>query len=248
MPTKMMSSPSRSRSGRVCLSVASSIQQPPRSAGRACPATMHRPGLECRDCNGSSTVGSKQTNIGPEAQRHGADYECGPCGVTCAPNNGMSSVSDGSGSDHAAGQARRIDCDRAGAVGDGGRFAGYRAYATGRTRQARVLRRDDVRDGHPVVRELSCARRRLLRTKRAVQSHEPRDHGEFLQHARVKPRCPNPFTAESDAVAQGCWPEPEVPQTMNRRELGNLQLTADEERVVVEFMKTLSDGFASTAR
>src|SRR5262245_42088407 len=70
----------------------------------------------------------------------------------------------------------------------------------------------------------------------------------FYNTRDVKPRCPNPFTAESEAVAQGCWPEPEVPQTMNRRELGNLQLTVDEERAVVEFMKTLNDGFASTAR
>jgi hypothetical protein len=36
--------------------------------------------------------------------------------------------------------------------------------------------------------------------------------------------------------------------TLNRKELGNLQLTADEEQALVAFMKTLSDGFASAQR
>jgi cytochrome c peroxidase len=67
----------------------------------------------------------------------------------------------------------------------------------------------------------------------------------FYNTRDVKPRCPNPFTPESEAVAQGCWPEPEVPETVNRAELGNLQLTAEEEQALVAFMRTLSDGFAS---
>lgn len=40
-----------------------------------------------------------------------------------------------------------------------------------------------------------------------------------------------------------CWPAPEVPGTVNDEELGNLGLTADEERAIVAFMKTLSDGW-----
>ncbi|MBV8412675.1 MAG: cytochrome C, partial [Alphaproteobacteria bacterium] len=70
----------------------------------------------------------------------------------------------------------------------------------------------------------------------------------FYNTRDVKPRCPNAFTPESEAVTQGCWPEPEVPQTVNRKELGNLRLTADEERALVAFMKTLSDGLAGAAR
>ena len=70
----------------------------------------------------------------------------------------------------------------------------------------------------------------------------------FYNTRDVKPRCPNAFTPESEAVTQGCWPEPEVPQTVNRKELGNLQLTADEERALVAFMKALSDGLAGAAR
>ena len=39
------------------------------------------------------------------------------------------------------------------------------------------------------------------------------------------------------------WPPPEVPETINTDELGNLGLTADEEAAIVAFMKTLSDGY-----
>jgi cytochrome c peroxidase len=39
------------------------------------------------------------------------------------------------------------------------------------------------------------------------------------------------------------WPPPEVPANVNTDELGDLGLTSEEEAAVVEFMKTLSDGY-----
>jgi cytochrome c peroxidase len=39
------------------------------------------------------------------------------------------------------------------------------------------------------------------------------------------------------------WPQPEVAQNVNREELGNLGLTPEEEKAIVAFMKTLSDGY-----
>jgi cytochrome c peroxidase len=39
------------------------------------------------------------------------------------------------------------------------------------------------------------------------------------------------------------WPPPEVPETVNFDELGDLGLTADEEAAIVAFMRTLSDGY-----
>lgn len=39
------------------------------------------------------------------------------------------------------------------------------------------------------------------------------------------------------------WPEPEVMENINKDELGNLGLTPEEESAIVEFMKTLSDGY-----
>ncbi|WP_158007322.1 hypothetical protein [Methyloceanibacter stevinii] len=37
------------------------------------------------------------------------------------------------------------------------------------------------------------------------------------------------------------WPKPEVPETVNKAELGNLGLTEDEEAAIVAFLKTLTD-------
>jgi cytochrome c peroxidase len=39
------------------------------------------------------------------------------------------------------------------------------------------------------------------------------------------------------------WPKPEIPQNVNRDELGNLGLTAEEEKAIVAFMKTLTDDY-----
>jgi len=55
---------------------------------------------------------------------------------------------------------------------------------------------------------------------------------------------PRPATS-ADAIA--VWRTdggraPEVPQTVNREEMGKLSLTAEEEKALVAFMKTLSDG------
>ncbi|MFC1650490.1 cytochrome-c peroxidase, partial [Candidatus Latescibacterota bacterium] len=41
----------------------------------------------------------------------------------------------------------------------------------------------------------------------------------------------------------GPWPAPEVPENINRNELGNLGLTTQEVDDIVEFLKTLSDNF-----
>ncbi len=40
-----------------------------------------------------------------------------------------------------------------------------------------------------------------------------------------------------------CWPPPEYPATVNRTELGNLGLSADEESALVIFLRALSDGY-----
>jgi len=40
-----------------------------------------------------------------------------------------------------------------------------------------------------------------------------------------------------------CWPAPEVSQNINSAELGDLKLTDDQEDAIVNFMKTLTDGY-----
>ena len=42
-------------------------------------------------------------------------------------------------------------------------------------------------------------------------------------------------------VAGAGWPPPEIAANLNRSEMGNLGLTADEENAIVDFMKTLTD-------
>lgn len=40
-----------------------------------------------------------------------------------------------------------------------------------------------------------------------------------------------------------CWPAPEVPRNVNKDEMGNLALTAQQEADLVAFLRTLSDGW-----
>ncbi|BCR04481.1 c-type cytochrome [Desulfuromonas versatilis] len=65
----------------------------------------------------------------------------------------------------------------------------------------------------------------------------------FYNTRDVLPRCQNPLTTEAEALAQNCWPAPEIANNVNTAELGNLGLSDEEEKALVAFMKTLSDGF-----
>jgi hypothetical protein len=40
-----------------------------------------------------------------------------------------------------------------------------------------------------------------------------------------------------------CWPAPENPETINRKQLGNLKLSDKQEDLLVAFLKTLTDGY-----
>lgn len=65
----------------------------------------------------------------------------------------------------------------------------------------------------------------------------------FYNTRDVKPKCADQFTRVEDALAQGCWPAPEVSENVNAVELGNLGLSPQDEDAIVTFMKTLSDGY-----
>ncbi len=74
----------------------------------------------------------------------------------------------------------------------------------------------------------------------------------FYSTRDLKPVCPDDpfteideslFTRVEDAMAQGCWPKPEVAVNVNTSELGSLHLTDAQEDAIVAFMKTLSDGY-----
>lgn len=64
---------------------------------------------------------------------------------------------------------------------------------------------------------------------------------DFYNSRDTKPRCSDRFTDAETAERLGCWPEPEISANLNRSELGNLGLSAQEQTDLVSFLKTLSD-------
>jgi cytochrome c peroxidase len=70
---------------------------------------------------------------------------------------------------------------------------------------------------------------------------------DFYNTRDVKPRCADKFTSEADAEAQGCWPEPEVKENVNRDDFGNLKLSDQDIDDLLAFLNTLTDGWNGTA-
>jgi cytochrome c peroxidase len=66
----------------------------------------------------------------------------------------------------------------------------------------------------------------------------------FYNTRDVLPRCAPNDPGEKAA----CWPAPEDATNMNKRQLGNLKLTDQEEDAIVAFMKTLTDGYKIPSR
>jgi cytochrome c peroxidase len=70
----------------------------------------------------------------------------------------------------------------------------------------------------------------------------------FYNTRDLLPRCVSAGLEHRAEWGVSCWPEPEVAENMNSRELGNLGLSPAEEASIVAFLKTLSDGFIPSAR
>ncbi len=62
----------------------------------------------------------------------------------------------------------------------------------------------------------------------------------FYNTRDVLPKCAKGVDDPGFGVT--CWPPPEVPKNVDQR-IGNLGLTSDEEQDIVDFMKTLTDGY-----
>lgn len=68
----------------------------------------------------------------------------------------------------------------------------------------------------------------------------------FYNTRDAKPSCESQGiydATEAMALANDCWPEPEVSMNVNTKELGNLHLTEAQEDALVAFLKTLTDGY-----
>jgi len=61
----------------------------------------------------------------------------------------------------------------------------------------------------------------------------------FYNTRDVLPKC----KAGDPGEKVSCWPEPEDATNINKRQLGNLKLTDEEENALVAFLKTLTDGY-----
>jgi cytochrome c peroxidase len=67
----------------------------------------------------------------------------------------------------------------------------------------------------------------------------------FYNTRDVLPTCTG---SSQDRLGKHCWPAPEVPTTVNKTELGNLGLNGGEEKAIVVFLKTLTDGYRPSDR
>ncbi len=64
----------------------------------------------------------------------------------------------------------------------------------------------------------------------------------FYNTRDVLPECPGPYT-EAQALAENCWPLPEVSENLSTSGVGDLQLSEAEEEAIVAFLSALSDGW-----
>ena len=65
----------------------------------------------------------------------------------------------------------------------------------------------------------------------------------FYNTRDVLPVCAAGVDTEAEALAAHCWPAPEVSANENKTELGDLNLSCEEEEALVAFLETLSDGY-----
>ena len=65
----------------------------------------------------------------------------------------------------------------------------------------------------------------------------------FYNTRDVLPACES---VSKPQIGMNCWPAPEVAENVNTDELGNLKLTPKEERALVAYLRTLTDGYTPT--
>ncbi len=66
---------------------------------------------------------------------------------------------------------------------------------------------------------------------------------EIVHFYNTRDVLPQAKSVSGPRIGINCWPEPEVAENVNVEETGNLGLTPGEESLIVEFLKTLSDGY-----
>jgi cytochrome c peroxidase len=102
----------------------------------------------------------------------------------------------------------------------------------------------------PIVEDDAENGKFKVMTLRNIGLTEPYAHNGFFKRLKditkfyntrdVMPKCD---MINNPKPGKNCWPDPEVPETINVEELGSLGLSDADEDALVEFMKTLSDGW-----
>jgi cytochrome c peroxidase len=101
----------------------------------------------------------------------------------------------------------------------------------------RLLRGNDVDLGlGPIVGDTEENGKFKVMSLRNIGRTKPYAHNGFFKSLRKITNFYNTRDVEN-------WPVPEVPETMNTDELGNLGLSDADEIALVKFMRTLSDGY-----
>jgi cytochrome c peroxidase len=95
----------------------------------------------------------------------------------------------------------------------------------------------------PVVGDAAENGKFKVMTLRNIGLTRPYSHNGFFKRLRDIVRFYNTRDVPGALPRGEDWPPPEVPETVNFDELGNLGLGDAEVKALVEFMKTLSDGY-----
>ena len=108
-----------------------------------------------------------------------------------------------------------------------------------------VVRDAKLRGAHKVPTLRNADRRRLPDAPKAYMHNGVFKSLEEVVHfyntRDVLASCDSVSRPE---VGVNCWPAPEVPENVNTEELGDLELTPSEERALVAYLRTLTDGYS----
>ena len=80
-----------------------------------------------------------------------------------------------------------------------------------------------------------------------LRNLDKRPHADFVKAYMHNGRAADAQTRRSVREVT-CWPAPENPETMNRKQLGELKLSDQQEDLLVAFLKTLTDGYSPAAK
>ena len=109
-----------------------------------------------------------------------------------------------------------------------------------------VLRDPTLRGAHKVPTLRNVDRRRVPDAAKAYMHNGVfKSLEEVVHFYNTRDVLASCDSVSDPAVGVNCWPSPEVPENVNTEELGDLKLTPSEERALVAYLRTLTDGYTA---